>query len=161
MALVPGPPGWAGARRELLDFMVQGETNRGRHTDHPAGRHSMRTKQCPPPPFPTFFTGRMPFLPPNQQCQSTKATILINTQLLTTIHTVNAPTRLRWIYCLQSCSAETHRTHHAEYKKTKTSLNYLVAKGNKKMLNVKWTISRQKMQTLYIKKYNFYWLPTI
>jgi len=22
-ALFPGPPGWAGARRELLDFMVQ------------------------------------------------------------------------------------------------------------------------------------------
>jgi len=24
--------------------------NRGRHTDHPAGRHSIRTNQCPPPP---------------------------------------------------------------------------------------------------------------
>ena len=24
-AVFPGPPGWAGARRELLDFMVQGE----------------------------------------------------------------------------------------------------------------------------------------
>jgi len=34
-ALFPGPPGWASARRELLDFMVQGEINRGRHTDHP------------------------------------------------------------------------------------------------------------------------------
>jgi len=43
MALFPGQPGWAGARRELLDFMVQGEINRGRHTDHPAGRHSIRT----------------------------------------------------------------------------------------------------------------------
>jgi len=30
--------------------MVQGEINRGRHTDHPAGRHSIRTNQCPPPP---------------------------------------------------------------------------------------------------------------
>jgi len=43
-----------GARRELLDFigLVQGKINRGRHTDHPAGRHSIRTKQCqcPPPP---------------------------------------------------------------------------------------------------------------
>jgi len=37
-----GPPGWAGARREL-DYMVQGKINRGRHTDHPAGRHSIRT----------------------------------------------------------------------------------------------------------------------
>jgi len=29
----PGPPGWASARSELLDFMVQGKINRGRHTD--------------------------------------------------------------------------------------------------------------------------------
>jgi len=54
-ALFPGPPGWAGARRELLDFMVQGKINRGRHIDHPAGRHSIRTNQCPPPPSPIFF----------------------------------------------------------------------------------------------------------
>jgi len=38
-----GPPGLAGARRELLDFMVQGKINRGRHADHPAGCHSIRT----------------------------------------------------------------------------------------------------------------------
>ena len=50
-ALFPGPPGWAGARRELLDFMVRGKINRGRHTDHPAGRHSIRTNHCPPPPM--------------------------------------------------------------------------------------------------------------
>ena len=71
MALFTGPPGWAGARRELLDFMVQGKINRGRYTDHLAGRHSIRTNQCPPPASP-IFTGRMPFLPPNQQCQSTE-----------------------------------------------------------------------------------------
>ena len=51
-ALFPGPSGWAGARRELLDFMVQGKINTGRHTDHPAGRHFIQTKQCPPPPSP-------------------------------------------------------------------------------------------------------------
>jgi len=72
-ALFPGSPGWAGARRELLDFMVHGKINRGKHTDHPAEHHSIRTKQCPPPSFPMFFfTGRIPFLPPNQQCQSTE-----------------------------------------------------------------------------------------
>jgi len=49
-ALFPGPPGYTGARRELLDFMVQGKINRGRHTDYPAGCHSIRTNQCPPPP---------------------------------------------------------------------------------------------------------------
>jgi len=52
--------------------MVQGKINRGRHTDHSAGRHSIRTNQCPPPSSPHFVTGRMPFLPPNQQCQSTE-----------------------------------------------------------------------------------------
>ena len=57
MALFPGRPGWSGARKELLDFMVQGEINRGRHTDHPAGRHSVRTNQCPPPPSPHIFYG--------------------------------------------------------------------------------------------------------
>ena len=31
-----------------------------------------RTDQCPPPPSPHFSTGQMPFLPPNQQCQSTE-----------------------------------------------------------------------------------------
>jgi len=69
-ALFPGPPGWAGARRELLNFMVQGKINRGRHTDHPAGRHSIRTKQWPPPPSPVFFC-RLDALPAaNQQCHS-------------------------------------------------------------------------------------------
>jgi len=56
-ALFPGPPRGAGARRELLDFMVQGKINTGRHTDHPAGRHSIRTNQCPPPPSPHIFYG--------------------------------------------------------------------------------------------------------
>jgi len=51
-ALFLEPPGWAGARRELLDFMVQGQgkINRGRHTDHPVWCHSIQTNQCPPPP---------------------------------------------------------------------------------------------------------------
>jgi len=36
-------------------YMVQGKFNRGRHTDHPAGRHSIRTNQCPPPPSRHFL----------------------------------------------------------------------------------------------------------
>jgi len=71
-ALFPRPPGWAGASRELLDFMVQGKINSGRFTDHPTGCHSISTNQCLPPPSPIFFTGRMSFLPPNQQHQSTE-----------------------------------------------------------------------------------------
>jgi len=50
-----GPPRWAGARRELPDFMVQGKINRGKHTDHLPSRHSIRTNQCPPPSSPHFL----------------------------------------------------------------------------------------------------------
>jgi len=70
-ALFPGPPGWAGARRELLDFMVQGKINRGRHTDHPAGRHSIRTSQCPPPPSPQQTLSKYSRKPkPHTHCAS-------------------------------------------------------------------------------------------
>ena len=34
---------------------MQWKINRGRHTDHPAGRHSIRTNQCPPPPSSPYF----------------------------------------------------------------------------------------------------------
>jgi len=65
-ALFLGPSGWAGARRELLDFMVQGEINRGRHIDHLAGCHSIQTNQCPPPPSSHIFYGpdALPAAPP-------------------------------------------------------------------------------------------------
>ena len=63
-------------QKRTSDFMVQGKINRGRHTDHPAGRHSIRNNQCPLPPSP-IFTGRMPFLPPSQQCQSTDGTDML------------------------------------------------------------------------------------
>jgi len=75
--LFPGPPGWAGARKELLDFMVQGKINRCRHIDRPAGHHSIRINQCLPPPSSIFFTGRMSFLPPIQQHQSTEGKDLL------------------------------------------------------------------------------------
>jgi len=91
-ALFPGPPRWAGARRELLDFMVQGKINRGRHTNHPAGRHTNWTKQSPPPPSPSFFTGWRPILPPNQQCQSTEGNTvyIITNQLKNMFHSDSA-----------------------------------------------------------------------
>jgi len=55
--------------------MVEGKINRGRQTNHPAGRHSIRTNQCPPPQPSHFFTGWMPFLPPDQQCHSTEGNV--------------------------------------------------------------------------------------
>jgi len=36
---------------------------------------------------PLFFTGRMPFLPPNQQCQSTEGTVAIITDILVMLMT--------------------------------------------------------------------------
>jgi len=64
-------PGEPVIEEKVLDFMVQGKFNRGRHTDHPAGRQSIRTNQCQSPSFP-IFAGRMHFLPPNQQCKRTE-----------------------------------------------------------------------------------------
>ena len=74
-ALFPGRPGWAAARRELLDFMVQGKINRGRHTDHPAGRHSIRTNQCPSPPSPIFLQTGCPSCRPTNSGKALKAPV--------------------------------------------------------------------------------------
>jgi len=66
-ALFPGPPS---ARRELLDFMVQGKINRGRHTDHPTGHRSIRTNQCPPPPFQILLQAGCPFCRPTNSVKA-------------------------------------------------------------------------------------------
>jgi len=42
-------------QKRTSGLMVQGKINRGRHTDYPAGHHSIRTNQCPPPPSPHIF----------------------------------------------------------------------------------------------------------
>ena len=73
-ALFQGPPWWAGARKELLDFMVQGKINRGRHTDHQAVRHAIRTKQCPPPPSPIFLQTWCHSCRPTNSVKALKAT---------------------------------------------------------------------------------------
>ena len=67
-ALFPGPPGQAGARRELLDFMVQEEINRGRHC------HCIPANQCPPPPSPIFLRAGCPSCCPNNHVKALKAT---------------------------------------------------------------------------------------
>jgi len=66
-ALFPGPTRWAGARRTiLLEFMVLGRITRGRHTNNPGGRHSIRTNQQSTSINPPFLC-RMPFLPQPSQ----------------------------------------------------------------------------------------------
>jgi len=48
-------PGEPVPEEKLLDFMAQGNINRGRHTDHPAGRHSIWNNWWPPPLSPHFL----------------------------------------------------------------------------------------------------------
>jgi len=72
-----GPRGWAAARRELLDFMVQGKINRGRHAGNLAGRHSIQTNQCPPPPSPHFLQAGCPSCRPTNSVKALKATCII------------------------------------------------------------------------------------
>jgi len=48
-------PGELVPEETFWTFMVQGKINRGRHTDRPAWRHSMRSNHCPPPPSPHIF----------------------------------------------------------------------------------------------------------
>ena len=48
----------------------------GRHSDHPAGRHCIRTNQCPPPPSPPYFLqARCPFCRPNNSVKALKALV--------------------------------------------------------------------------------------
>jgi len=59
-------PGEPVPEENLWTLWCKGKINRGRHSEHLAGCHSIRIKQYPPPPSRNFFTGRMPFLPPSQ-----------------------------------------------------------------------------------------------
>ena len=76
-------PGEPVPEEKLLDFMVQGKINRGRHTDHPAGRHSIWTKQCQPPLSPHFLQAGCPSCRPTnivteQYAYSYKETLIEN-----------------------------------------------------------------------------------
>ena len=62
------------SQKTTSDFMVQGKTNRGRQTDHPARRHSIQTNQCPPPPSPDFLQAGCPSCRPTNGVKSLKAT---------------------------------------------------------------------------------------
>jgi len=56
------------------NFIVQEKINRGRHTDHPARSHSIRTNQCPPPPSPHFLQAVCPSCHPTNSVKALKAT---------------------------------------------------------------------------------------
>ena len=70
-----GLPGWAGTRKEKpIWILLKQETVSGSGISWAICKSAPRSRQITTPaPQPLcFFTGRMPFLPPNQQCQSTE-----------------------------------------------------------------------------------------
>ena len=67
-AIFPGLPAWAGARRNLLDFMVQGKIT---EADTPTIRMGATPSELiidppPSPPFPPIFTSDALLLQPSQ-----------------------------------------------------------------------------------------------
>ena len=77
-ALCPGLPGWASTRKaKPIWILLKQETVSGSGISWDICKSAPRSRQIttPAPHRSGFFTGRMPFLPPNQQCQSTEGDI--------------------------------------------------------------------------------------
>ena len=80
-ALCPGLPGWSGTRKaKPIWILLKQETVSGNGISWAICKSAPRSRQIttPAPHRSVFFTGRMPFLPPNQQCQSTEGDIPTN-----------------------------------------------------------------------------------
>jgi len=75
-ALFPGLPGWAGTRKvKPIWILLKQETVSSSGISWAILKSASHSRQITmPAPHHSFFTGRMPFLPPNQQCQCTEGT---------------------------------------------------------------------------------------
>ena len=72
-ALFPGLPGWAGTRKvKPIWILLEQETVGGSGISWAICKSAPRFRRITTPAPHHFFTGRMPFLPPNQQRQSTE-----------------------------------------------------------------------------------------
>jgi len=73
-ALFPGLPGWAGTKKAKPNWiLLKQETVSGSGISWAICKSAPRSRQITCQHLTTpFFTGRMPFLPPNQQRQSTE-----------------------------------------------------------------------------------------
>ena len=74
-ALCPGLPRWAGTRKvKPIWILLEQETVSGSGISWAICKSAPCSRQIttPAPHYSVFFTVRMPFLPPNQQCQSTE-----------------------------------------------------------------------------------------
>ena len=78
MALCPGLPGWASTKKEKpIWILLKQETVSGDGISWAICKPAPCSTQIPHQLVTTqFFTGRMPFLPPNQQRQSTEGWML-------------------------------------------------------------------------------------
>ena len=84
-ALCPGLPGWAGTRKvKLIWILLKQETLSGSGISWAIRKSAPRFRQITmPAPHQSVFTGHMPFLPPNQQHQSTEMNIIMNNYYVT------------------------------------------------------------------------------
>jgi len=100
-ALYPGLPGWAGTRKvKPIWILLKQETVSGSGINWAICKSAHCSREITmPAPHHSVFTGRMPFLPPNQQrqntdgcCQSTEEctkVILNSTKILRTLNFIN------------------------------------------------------------------------
>jgi len=81
MALCPGLPGSAGTRKvKPMWILLKQETMSGGGISLAICKYASRSRQITTPaPHHSVFTGRMPFLPPNQQHQSTEDKVCLLT----------------------------------------------------------------------------------
>ena len=107
-ALCPGQPRWADTRKvKPIWILLKQETVSGSGISWAICKSAPRSRQITTPPLHyKFFTGRMPFLPPNQQCQSTEGQLAPKQRL------INKPTRPWWVnwwprYCINVAVAVT------------------------------------------------------
>ena len=92
-ALFPGLPGWAGTRKiKPIWVLLKQETVSGSGISWATCKSAPRSRQIttPAPHHLVFFIGRMPFLPPNQQCQSTEGVSTLLTLLQNNLSSVFA-----------------------------------------------------------------------
>ena len=83
-AIFPGLPRWAGTRKvKPIWILLKQETVSGSGISWVVCMSALRSRQItmPGPHHSSFFTGRMPFLPPNQQRQSTEGTFTCHSHI--------------------------------------------------------------------------------
>ena len=100
-ALFPGLPGWAGTRKvKPMWILLEQETVSGSGISWAVCKSAPRSRQITTPaPHHSVFTGRMPFLSPNQERQSTEGKTINCIKILRS-------GRFLWMQCSQFYSRQ-------------------------------------------------------